>query len=87
MYNYFDPVNASIEIGRRGIYKFVKGKFYPPIQLIKNEWKDALINVKDSWVKLFKRMRDVKYRVLTMSNHSVFRFSSIKSRIKLYNFI
>ena len=87
MYNYFDPVNASIEIGRRGIYKFVKGRFYPPIQLIKNEWKDALINVKDSWVKLFKRMRDVKYRVLTMSNHSVFRFSSIKSRIKLYNFI
>jgi hypothetical protein len=32
MYNFFtDPVNASIEIGRRGIGKYIKDKFYPKI--------------------------------------------------------
>lgn len=31
-YNFFiDPVNASIEIGRRGIGKFIRNKFYPQI--------------------------------------------------------
>lgn len=28
-YYYIDPINASIEIGRRGIYKYIKYKFYP----------------------------------------------------------
>ena len=30
-YNYVDCINASIEIGRRGIFKFTKGTFYPDI--------------------------------------------------------
>ncbi len=30
-YNYFDPVAASIEIGRRGITKYLKGFFYPTL--------------------------------------------------------
>ena len=28
---YYDPVNAAIEIGRRGLYKYEKGSFYPSI--------------------------------------------------------
>ena len=28
---YFDPVNASVEIGRRGLFKYTKGGFYPNI--------------------------------------------------------
>lgn len=31
MYDYFDPTNAAIEICRRGMFKFEKGLFYPPI--------------------------------------------------------
>ncbi len=30
-HEYIDPVNASLEICRRGIYKYEKGKFYPEI--------------------------------------------------------
>lgn len=30
-YEFFDSVNASIEICRRGMYKFVKGAFYPKV--------------------------------------------------------
>lgn len=32
-YGYFDPVNASIEIGRRGIYCYTKGNFYPRLEV------------------------------------------------------
>ena len=33
-YNYIDPVNAAIEIGRRGIFKYIKNNgFYPPINI------------------------------------------------------
>jgi hypothetical protein len=32
-YNYIDPVNAAIEIGRRGITKYIKNSFYPPINI------------------------------------------------------
>ena len=31
MYNYVDPINASIEIGRRALYKYNKGKSLYPI--------------------------------------------------------
>ena len=31
MYNYVDCINASIEIARRGAYKYIKNKFYPLI--------------------------------------------------------
>ena len=31
-YGYFDPVNASIEIGRRGMYCYTKGNFYPQLE-------------------------------------------------------
>ena len=30
-YNYFDPVNASLEIGRRGMFKYEKGAFFPKV--------------------------------------------------------
>jgi len=30
-YKYFDPISTSLEIGRRGMFKFVKGAFYPKV--------------------------------------------------------
>ena len=35
MYDEFDPVAASLEIGRRGIHKYSKGGFYPELDLTK----------------------------------------------------
>jgi IS605 OrfB family transposase len=91
IYDYYDPVNASIEIGRRGYFVLLesqKEKFYPETQLVKHRWKETLNNTKGGWVKFFKQMRDVKYRVLLEDSiFEVFRFSSIRSCIKLYNFI
>ena len=35
MYDEFDPVAASLEIGRRGIHKYSTGGFYPELDLTK----------------------------------------------------
>ncbi|GEM_PF-2022018 len=49
-HTFFDPVSASLEICRRGIYKFEKGKFFPELtfkdldtmsNLIKNQMRDV----------------------------------------------
>jgi hypothetical protein len=69
MYDYFDATNAAIEICRRGMFKFIKGLFYPQItgtisdtmsrkfiqQKIELNLRDAQI-FKDctKWDKLFK---------------------------------
>lgn len=92
-FNEPDMVAASLEITRRGFYKFQKGKFYP--NLIKNEdlgnrWKEALSWTYDSWVKLFKKIKiaKLKYRnSLKDFSFKVFRLSSNKSYINLYSFI
>ena len=33
LHDYTDPINASIEIGRRGIFQFKKNKFFPKIDI------------------------------------------------------
>ena len=74
-HNYFDPINASIEIGRRGLNSFIKNnKFYPSItetnidtmssllQLSVEEMRDVqhLKNWKD-WFNVFKETKH-RYR-------------------------
>ena len=71
MYNYYDPINASLEIGRRGFLYNKLGlhdQFYPHFEL-KKEWhlrKDAsLIYGLEGWVKVHNKIKtlDMKYRV------------------------
>ena len=95
-YNYIDSVNASIEIGRRGLYKKYKGMFYPNIRI---EDIDTLESKFDyvvqystdtNWVKLYKTLNqqykgvDFAQRLRSGLNdkHSIFRMDSYKSRIK-----
>jgi hypothetical protein len=71
MYNYTDAINASIEICRRGIFKYAKGKFYPQMtgtmghtMSKRNPQVDYLRDVdffKDchSWVESYKKVRDL----------------------------
>ena len=106
IYEYYDSVNASIEIARRGCFKFVKGKFYPSMQRVKGsgstletnevssyQRKESLTNNLsvsgcDTWVKLYKKMRDMRYCVLPkLDKLRFFRHSSTRSYIDLYNFI
>jgi hypothetical protein len=100
VYDYFDPVNASIEMARRGyetkINKNYDG-FYPEQISIKNrlidQWKESIdLGAYESWVELCKVIKNSKlrYRVsLEESSHSfdVLRSSSTKSKVTLYNFV
>ena len=92
-FNEPDMIAASLEIARRGFYKFQKGKFYP--NLIRNEdlgnrWKEALSWTYDSWVELFKKIKTAKLKYrnsLRDFSFKVLRLSSNKSYIKLYSFV
>ena len=75
LYDYIDPINASIEIGRRGIYKYIKNTgFYPELdmgtildtmrRLNSNiDFRDVL-SIKDqgSWNSLFKLIKTTRLR-------------------------
>src|SRR5574343_12051 len=72
-FNFDDPINASLEIGRRGYECIIKKtkQFYPEIILkeeLRNQWKDKL-NLDDikSWKELFNLVKNLgmRYRVST----------------------
>lgn len=85
-----DPIAASLEIARRAMFKYVKGKFYP--KLIKNEslfnlWKESSSWVYSNWKELFDIVKtaELKYRrSLESFDSEVFRLKSSKSFVNLY---
>lgn len=97
MYDYSDPVNASLEIGRRGFEVIIlkkRGKegvssFYPEFNLamIKDElWKQTVGLGLSSWKELhaFLKNSRMRYRVsLDEVNYPVFcrKFYSVQSRV------
>jgi IS605 OrfB family transposase len=72
-WNYDDPVNASIEIGRRGFECIIKGtkQFYPELKLkeeLTNQWKDVVnLDGFKTWKELFNFVKNLglRYRVST----------------------
>ena len=96
-YSYFDPSNSAIEIGRRGIVKYIKGnKFYPPLTetiidtalnrlgLSDVQWLKAI-----TWKGFFDQVKEtgVKYRwQLDDVSHRCFSKNTIKTKWKLYSF-
>jgi IS605 OrfB family transposase len=92
-YDYTDPINASIEIARRGFeFRIKKNKewFYPKL-LVKHQWKEMATKYTD-WKKLFLEAKNLKlkYRVsLDDAKHSFKVFqqnSSHKSMVLNYIF-
>jgi hypothetical protein len=71
MYDFTDPINASIEIARRG-YQVIfeknknKRKFYPNFSLdrLKDQWKEHFFDCKE-WKQVFLKIKNsgLKYRV------------------------
>ena len=66
---YYDPIAASIEIGRRGMNKYTKGSsIYPDIARINQEkliylLGENIVNEKDlSWKQLYARISLLRYR-------------------------
>ena len=93
-HDYFDPINSSIEIGRRGYEVIVlKNKQFYPLFRIKDslryQWKEYLESVLE-WKELFSTIKNhkLRYRVsLDQLRYDVLRVSSKKSCILLYDFI
>lgn len=91
-YDFTDPINASIEIGRRGYeYKIKKNlKSFYPILWVKNQWKEEASKQKD-WKEFFKSIKNMKlkYRVSlddVKKSFDVFKQSSYKSLVFNYIF-
>ena len=90
-YDFDDPVNASLEIGRRGWKCIIKKtkQFYPEIKLkeeLRSQWKDKLnLDNFKSWKELFGFIKnlELRYRV---STGVVFRkFKTDKSLVGYIN--
>jgi IS605 OrfB family transposase len=91
--DYSDPINSSIEIGRRGYEVFIlkiKDSFYPKIELkqsILHLWKEMDIDIFKSWIELCKYIKNSKMRyrvpmneVLEKGFHKVYRQEYNKPR-------
>ena len=97
-YDFVDPVNASLEIGRRGFYTSKKGKFYktdelefyPNISSLKQHWKQT-VSKSQNWNEFLSELKSLncRYRVsLDDENCQAFaRRLYIKKNISLYSFI
>ena len=84
-YNFHDPVNASLEIARRGNYKFIRGMFYPSISGLKLQWKQILSPQAKTWKDISEQIKNsgLRYRVqLVDINVSCFEWKSIRSKVK-----
>ena len=85
MYSYSDPVNASIEIARRGCQVIFekqksKRKFYPDfdLSLLKDQWKEQFKGCQ-TWKEVFSIIKnsEVKYRV-SLESLNISRVFSLK---------
>ena len=88
--NTSDPIAASLEIARRALFKYIKGKFYPELIDITssfNQWKESVNWVYNSWKELFDVVKTsgLKYRrSLNSFEFKVFRLMSPKSNVNFY---
>ena len=68
IYDYSDPVSASLEIGRRGINKYTKGfSIYPSVSLINQEKLNYLLDENEdinglNWVQIYNKISLSRYR-------------------------
>jgi hypothetical protein len=93
--DFTDPINASLEINRRGNENFLgknKSKFYPELtkEVLKDQWKEYLSMDVKSWKELSAKISGLRYRVSleeVKRSYKVFKMSSYKSKVAVYNFI
>lgn len=91
-HNYFDPVSSAIEIGRRGITKYLKGSFYPTLERIDFDTMyhlglDVQNKTISNWVQAFKHFKTsgLRYR-RELKDFVENNFRSHKSDVKSYHF-
>lgn len=91
-YPYFDPLNAAIEIGRRGIYKYIKNSFYPDIERSDIDTMcriglDVQNKTISTWPQAYKLCKEsgLRYR-RDLKNHIEHSMNTYKSKIKTFKF-
>ena len=88
IYNYSDPINSSLEIGRRGYEVIIIKikKFYPDIKLVKDQWKEYLTSNVNTWKEFFAVIKKsgVRYRVSLNKEFNVLSLLSKKSKVSYY---
>jgi len=94
----FDPVNASIEIARRGMEVIIlkTKKFYPDVWIKDSQdelWKQTFEESPKNWKEIFARLKNsgLKYRVslddvCQRTKYKVFSLDSKKSKVRYYCF-
>lgn len=89
MYDKLDPVNSSMEIGRRGYECIINKtkKFYPVVWLkesLKHQWKEKVNDIPDNWKELFELVKNLKlsYRV---SLNEINDFNVFRKKIRMYD--
>ncbi len=92
-YNYFDPLNAALEIGRRGYNKYLKGGFYPSLGRIDFDTMchlglDVQSKTIPNWVEAFRLFKTsgLRYR-RGLKDFVEINFQSHKSCTSLYSFV
>lgn len=91
-HNYYDPVASAIEIGRRGIKKYVKRGFYPEFCVadIANKWKYGNIKGCKTWKGLYQLFSHSGWsyrRKLEDFSFSGYTMQSKKSKVKNLAFL
>ena len=89
-----DMVASSIEIGRRGYKKFLKGWFYPTLNLEKvknkfNQWKEEIYSDVKNWKELFDKVKKsgMRYRFQLSDCDAVFERFYHKMNVITYFYI
>ena len=89
-----DMIASSIEIARRGYKKFLKGWFYPTLNLEKvknkfNQWKEEIYSDVKNWKELFLKVKKsgMRYRFQLNESDAVFERFYHKMNIKTYFYI
>lgn len=88
-YDYTDPINSSLEIGRRGYEYYVlknKDSFYPKVRIkesMLHRWKETDVESLTDWKKVAEHMKNsgMGYRVPmdeAEKHHSVYRQEYIR---------
>ena len=90
MYDYVDPVNASLEIGRRGYEIIIKKskQFYPTFCLkesLKHQWKEMVNDIPDNWKKLFDLVKNMKLSYRVSLKDIKISFDVFRKKVRMYD--
>ena len=87
-YNFEDPINASLEIGRRGYECIIKRnkQFYPELKLkeeLISQWKDKInLDSFKNWKELFNCIKNLELRYRVSTDVVFSKFKTEKSYVK-----